>query len=154
MHQTLLLVTPVLRFNNLKHILANIKNVFKDEEAIMPLWILCIDKFNCVWNNNDIECLVEECNESGIRIAVYYQGDDNGPNYGGALMNAPLEDLKNNYFKHENPLFTGGKPDDLIKHHNKPEFYEKGKAIYEKRKAENWKNLYFVIWNTVHTCED
>ena len=41
-------------------------------------------------------------------------------------------------FKHENPLFTEGKPDDLIKHHNKPEFYKKGKAIYEKRKASNW----------------
>jgi len=41
-------------------------------------------------------------------------------------------------FKHENPLFTGGRPDDLIKNHNKPEFYEKGKAIYEKRKTANW----------------
>jgi hypothetical protein len=41
-------------------------------------------------------------------------------------------------FAHENPLFTNGKPDDLLKNHNKPEFYEKGKAIYEKRKASNW----------------
>jgi glycosyltransferase involved in cell wall biosynthesis len=41
-------------------------------------------------------------------------------------------------FAHENPLFTNGKPDDLLKNHNKPEFYEKGKAIYEKRKANNW----------------
>jgi hypothetical protein len=41
-------------------------------------------------------------------------------------------------FKHENPLFAGGKPDDLIKNHNKPEFYEKGKAIYEKRKSNSW----------------
>jgi hypothetical protein len=47
-------------------------------------------------------------------------------------------EAKDIVFKHENPLFTGGKPDDLIKHHNKPEFYEKGKAIYEKRKAANW----------------
>ena len=41
-------------------------------------------------------------------------------------------------FRHENPLFTGGKPDDLIKNHNKPENYEKGKSIYEKRKAATW----------------
>lgn len=41
-------------------------------------------------------------------------------------------------FRHENPLFTGGQPDDLIRHHNKPEFYEKGKAIYEKRKSNSW----------------
>ena len=47
-------------------------------------------------------------------------------------------DAKHIEFKHENPLFTGGKPDDLIKNHNKPEYYEKGKAIYEKRKAANW----------------
>lgn len=48
-------------------------------------------------------------------------------------------EAKDIVFKHENPLFTGGKPDDLIKNHNKPEFYEKGKTIYEKRKAANWK---------------
>ena len=47
-------------------------------------------------------------------------------------------EAKHIQFKHENPLFTGGKPDDLIKHHNKPEFYEKGKAIYEKRKSNSW----------------
>ena len=41
-------------------------------------------------------------------------------------------------FKHENPLFTGGTPDELIKHHNKPEHYQKGKAIYEKRKSNSW----------------
>jgi len=41
-------------------------------------------------------------------------------------------------FKHDNPMFTGGQPDEQLKNHNKPEFYEKGKAIYEKRKANNW----------------
>ena len=114
MHQTLLLVTPVLRFNNLKHILVNIKNVFKNEVSITPLWVLCIDRFNCIWNDNDIECLAKECNESGIQIAVYYQGESDGPNYGGALMNAPLEDLKNNYFKHENPLMIVLDDDNII----------------------------------------
>ena len=29
-------------------------------------------------------------------------------------------------------------PDRIGRHHNKPEFYEKGKAIYEKRKANSW----------------
>jgi glycosyltransferase involved in cell wall biosynthesis len=41
-------------------------------------------------------------------------------------------------FRHENPMFGGGTPDEQLKNHNKPEFYEKGKAIYEKRKANNW----------------
>lgn len=47
-------------------------------------------------------------------------------------------EAKDIVFKHENPLFTGGKPDELIKNHNKPEYYEKGKSIYEKRKANSW----------------
>jgi hypothetical protein len=55
-----------------------------------------------------------------------------------AYSDGVVIEAKHIQFKHENPLFTGGKPDDLIKHHNKPEFYEKGKAIYEKRKAANW----------------
>ena len=44
-------------------------------------------------------------------------------------------DLK---FTHENPIHTGKEADQQLVHHNKPEFYEKGKAIYEKRKANNW----------------
>jgi hypothetical protein len=55
-----------------------------------------------------------------------------------AYSDGVVIEAKHIHFKHENPLFTGGKPDDLIKNHNKPEFYEKGKAIYEKRKAANW----------------
>ena len=43
-------------------------------------------------------------------------------------------------FKHENPMFAGGNPDEQLKNHNKPEFYEKGKAIYEKRKSQNWQS--------------
>ena len=56
-----------------------------------------------------------------------------------AYADGVVIEAKNIIFKHENPLFTGGKPDDQIKHHNKPEFYEKGKAIYEKRKSNGWK---------------
>jgi len=43
-------------------------------------------------------------------------------------------------FKHDNPMFNGGQPDEQLKNHNKPEFYEKGKAIYEKRKSQNWQS--------------
>jgi hypothetical protein len=55
-----------------------------------------------------------------------------------AYSDGVVIEAKHIQFKHENPLFTGGKPDDLIKNHNKPEFYEKGKAIYEKRKSNSW----------------
>jgi len=45
------------------------------------------------------------------------------------------KDLK---FTHENPIHTGKEADQQLVHHNQPKFYEKGKAIYEKRKANNW----------------
>jgi hypothetical protein len=45
-------------------------------------------------------------------------------------------DLK---FMHENPIYTQKEADKQLVNHNKPEFYEKGKAIYEKRKANSWK---------------
>ena len=57
---------------------------------------------------------------------------------GRAYADGVVIERRDIIFKHENPLFTGGQPDDLIKNHNKPEHYEKGKAIYEKRKAANW----------------
>jgi len=44
-------------------------------------------------------------------------------------------DLK---FVHENPIYTQKEADKQLVNHNKPEFYEKGKEIYEKRKAANW----------------
>jgi glycosyltransferase involved in cell wall biosynthesis len=44
-------------------------------------------------------------------------------------------DLK---FVHENPIYTQKEADKQLVNHNKPEFYEKGKAIYEKRKANSW----------------
>ena len=55
-----------------------------------------------------------------------------------AYSDGVVIERKDIIFKHENPLFTGGTPDDLIKNHNKPEFYEKGKAVYEKRKSNSW----------------
>jgi len=55
-----------------------------------------------------------------------------------AYLNQVVVEARHVQFKHENPMFTGGNPDEQLKNHNKPEFYEKGKAIYEKHKANNW----------------
>ena len=55
-----------------------------------------------------------------------------------AYSDGVVVEAKDLVFKHDNPLFTGGQADEQLKNHNKPEFYEKGKAIYEKRKANNW----------------
>ena len=55
-----------------------------------------------------------------------------------AYLDQVVIEARHIQFKHENPMFTGGNPDEQLKNHNKPEFYEKGKAIYEKHKANNW----------------
>jgi len=55
-----------------------------------------------------------------------------------AYQDQVIVEARHIQFKHENPMFAGGNPDDQLKNHNKPEYYEKGKAIYEKRKANNW----------------
>jgi glycosyltransferase involved in cell wall biosynthesis len=55
-----------------------------------------------------------------------------------AYLDQAVIEARHIQFKHENPMFTGGNPDEQLKNHNKPEFYEKGKAIYEKHKANNW----------------
>jgi hypothetical protein len=55
-----------------------------------------------------------------------------------AYLDQVVVEARHIQFKHENPMFTGGNPDEQLKNHNKPEFYEKGKAIYEKHKTNNW----------------
>jgi len=55
-----------------------------------------------------------------------------------AYSDGVVIEAKDLFFKHENPMFTGGQADEQLKNHNKPEFYEKGKTIYEKRKSQNW----------------
>jgi hypothetical protein len=55
-----------------------------------------------------------------------------------AYTDGVVIEAKNIQFKHENPMFTKGNVDEQLKNHNKPEFYEKGKSIYERRKANNW----------------
>jgi glycosyltransferase involved in cell wall biosynthesis len=49
-------------------------------------------------------------------------------------------EAKNIVLTHENPFHTGKEQDKHFKEHNKLENYQKGKAIYEKRLANNWKD--------------
>jgi len=41
-------------------------------------------------------------------------------------------------FTHEHPFFGHGKADEQLLNHNKKEFYEKGRDIYERRKELGW----------------
>ena len=116
MHQNILLVTPVLRFNNLKHILKNIKDVFKEEKDITPWWVLCIDQYNCNLDDSDLQNLIKACTNVVIPV-VYYQGKPGCENYGGTLINVPLNDLKNNWFKNDNPLMILLDDDNILSPH-------------------------------------
>ena len=55
-----------------------------------------------------------------------------------AYLDQVIVEARHIQFKHDNPLFNGGNADDQLKNHNKPENYQKGKAIYERRKENNW----------------
>lgn len=101
----LVLLTAALRLDNLKYIGENIYNIFKNEKDIIPTWIICIDQYNYI---GDIEYLKKYLcdfyNKTNITYGIYYQGKKNTKNYGGALFNEPLKDLKNNYFINSDPL--------------------------------------------------
>mgnify|MGYP002515861899 FL=1 len=112
--ETLILVTAVLRINNLKYICDNIINVFKHETQIKPLWCLCIDQYNYIGDLNLLTNIIKKCQDNNILVAVYYQGETNKANYGGALMNAPLEDLKHTLFKDSNPLMIVLDDDNIL----------------------------------------
>ena len=112
--ETLILVTAVLRIDNLKYICDNIINVFKDETQIKPLWCLCIDQYNYIGDLNLLINIIKKCQDNNILVAVYYQGEANKANYGGALMNAPLKDLKNTVFKDSNPLVLVLDDDNIL----------------------------------------
>jgi glycosyltransferase involved in cell wall biosynthesis len=47
-------------------------------------------------------------------------------------------EAKDIVFTHEHPFFGHGKADEQMLNHNKKEFYEMGRDIYEKRKEAGW----------------
>ena len=46
----ILLVTAVLRTNNLIHIAKSIVKEFKDDDELHPIWVLCFDQYNADMN--------------------------------------------------------------------------------------------------------
>ena len=110
----LILITPILRVENLKYIAKNIKNVFKNETEIKPVWVLCFDKFNCKYTELDVKRLEVYCLENDIEYHIYYEGKDNQENYGGDLFNEPLKDIKETRFADENPFVLVLDDDNII----------------------------------------
>lgn len=101
----LILITAVLRTENLPYILENLVTVFKNyKDSIEPMWVLSFDKYNATIDNSLIHDLTEKCVSEDIRISVYYQGDPDKENYGGTLFNLPLQDLKNHVYQTDDPF--------------------------------------------------
>ena len=111
----LILITAVLRTNNLYYILENLKTVFeKYKESIEPMWVLCFDKYNSDIKSFDVQDIIDKCVKYDIRISLYYQGESGHANYGGALFNNPLQDLKNHYYQNSNPFLYVLDDDNII----------------------------------------
>ena len=110
----ILLVTAVLRTENLCPIAKNIAERFKGETELRPVWVLCFDKYNADMSPLNIKKAEVICLENNISYVMYYQGEEGKENYGGGLMNGPLQDLKNNIYKDSNPLVYVLDDDNII----------------------------------------
>lgn len=120
---TIVLITPVLRTNNLIYIAKNITERFKNSEHLKPFWVLAFDKYHADISDESIKPIREFCESVKLSYRIYLEGEDTDANYGGALMNFPLNDIKKQYFKKENPLVYVLDDDNII-HKNFVQFVE------------------------------
>jgi hypothetical protein len=102
-HNTILLVTPVLRTDNLQYIAKNIVKRFSEQNTYNPFWVICIDQYHADTSLLKIRKLEVYLLEHNIPYRIYYQGVEGDANYGGTLMNAPLLDIQNHYANGSNP---------------------------------------------------
>ena len=100
----ILLVTAILRTKNLQEIAKNIAKRFKGETELHPVWVWCFDQYNANISALEVKRAEVVCLENNIAYVMYYQGKEGQQNYGGELMNGPLQDLKNRIYQNSNPL--------------------------------------------------
>lgn len=93
-NNTIILVTPVLRTDNLIHIAKNIVKRFSTQDKYTPFWVICMDQYHADLSVLKIKKLEVYLLENNIPYRVYYQGVEADANYGGTLMNAPLMDIQ------------------------------------------------------------
>lgn len=89
MRDTLILMTGVLRFDNLKTI-AKVINKYYDtwNELYDIYWLICKDQYN---GFGDLDSVVNYLKTTNIKYEIINTGKPNQPNYGGDLFNEPLE---------------------------------------------------------------
>ncbi len=133
----ILLVTAVLRTENLYPIAKNIAKRFKDETELRPVWVWCFDQYNADMSPLNIKKAEVVCLENNITYVMYYQGTQGQENYGGALMNGPLQDLKNKVYKDSNPLVYVLDDDNIIH----PNFIATVKNYCLENEQPLWMNM-------------
>ena len=133
----ILLVTAVLRTENLYPIAKNIAKRFKDETELHPVWVWCFDQYNADMSPLNIKKAEVVCLENNITYIMYYQGTQGQENYGGALMNGPLQDLKNKIYKDSNPLVYVLDDDNIIH----PNFIATVKNYCLENEQPLWMNM-------------
>lgn len=110
----ILLVTAALRIDNLRYIAKNIKEVFDGEEEIRPVWVICYDKYNSGITEEFKLNIEEYCKNNSIEVHSFMEGQKDVENYGGALMNYPLQYMKNNFYKETNPFVLVLDDDNIL----------------------------------------
>jgi len=133
----ILLVTAVVRTENLYPIAKNIATRFKDEKELHPVWVLCFDQYNSDMSPLNIKRAEVVCLENDISYVMYYQGKEGQDNYGGELMNGPLQDLKNRVYKDSNPLVYVLDDDNIIH----PNFIDTVKEYCIGNERPLWMNM-------------
>lgn len=111
---TIILITPVLRTENIIYIAKNIVERFKSAKQVKPFWCLCFDKYHADISDKSISEIEFYLQKNKIDYKIYYEGDDKPENYGGTLMNFPLKDMKTRFFSEENPLVYVLDDDNII----------------------------------------
>ena len=110
----ILLVTAVLRMENLPYIARNIVKTFDNEKELRPVWVLCIDKYNSNYTQLDVKRLEVYLLENNIEYHIFFEGEKGKENYGGTLMNEPLKKLKETKYKSINPFVIVLDDDNIL----------------------------------------
>lgn len=107
-------LTAALRIENLPYIAKNIVETFKSETTLHPVWLICIDKYNSKYTKLDIKKLEVYCLENNLDYEIFYEGDEGKENYGGTLMNGPLNHVKETRYQVMNPFVMVLDDDNIL----------------------------------------
>lgn len=101
----LILLTGVLRSENLDKILVSIKENLLHDKRLQVTWVICADKYNIHGSLEGIKQKCIDCQKEyqSFGWCISPVGKEGKKNYGGTLFNMPLIWVKENWFNDKNP---------------------------------------------------